>query len=229
MDPCIPFEKFGPTWQFIDLYFKIRNNLTVHGSLYLFLKIRTKMAVHGSLFQNLDQFGGPWIPITKFGPIWRFMDPCIPFKKFGPKWRSMDPCIPFWRFGPVCPCPCFRPRPVSPRPWTSPPAEPWFVGPRSTFEIFFPFISSSDQFQIRVWTESVRKLFFFLEKVQTQFRRKSVIWWVQTRVWTRIEQVQMIFETKSVLVQTVVTSGDNITLMGPKHLNCVFYGNGAGR
>ena len=62
MDPCTFFLKNGPKWWSMDPYFKIRTNLVVHGSLHSFLK-------------NSYELGGPYIPISKFGPIWQSMDP----------------------------------------------------------------------------------------------------------------------------------------------------------
>ena len=75
---------------------------------------------------------------------------------------------------------------------------------------------SSDRIQIRVWTESVRKKIFFFEKssdsVQTIICNESELGKFRRNTDIRLNCQSSEVWTKSVLVQTVVTSGPNVTV-----------------
>ena len=73
---------------------------------------------------------------------------------------------------------------------------------KCTTSMELKFRVSSDQFQTRFWTDFVPKS----KKIQTQFSRKSLIWWLQTRVWTENKQVETIFWTKSLSLVTTGTT-----------------------
>ena len=146
--PEIDVEIRRPIWRSIGPCFpikntvpasqlKIRTELAVHGSLLSYFKIRTNLAVHGSLH---------------------------PFEKIRTKMAVYGSLHPFLKIRTRLSLSMFSSASGKSSSLDVPPAEPWLVGPRSKFEIFSPFISSSAQFQIRVWTESVRKLFFFSKK-----------------------------------------------------------------